>query len=132
MAYAFALARSPDRGGLDAFHALTGGVLDELQLHGGYAERLGIDLGRVERLDSTVAYTDFLLPTAATARVGHTVLSKAYPVLAIRLTSAELGLNKCDRREHKHVMLDTLELLHTMPNDQALPAAADLMQTSAA
>jgi thiaminase (transcriptional activator TenA) len=90
-AYAFALARSPVRGGLDAFHALTGGVLDELQLHAGYAERLGIDLARVEPLDSTVAYTDFLLATAATAGVGNTVLSKAYPVLAHQTDFSGIG-----------------------------------------
>ncbi len=54
----------------------------------------------------------------------------AYPVLAARLTSAELGLNKCDWREHKQVMLDILELLHTMPNDQAVSADEKMGQVS--
>ena len=45
-AYALALARSPDRHGLETVHALFTGVLDELRLHARYA--LGVDLTRVE------------------------------------------------------------------------------------
>jgi thiaminase/transcriptional activator TenA len=63
-AYAFALARSPDRQGLEAFHTLIAGVLQELELHAAYAARWQIDCARVEPTPATLAYTDFLLATA--------------------------------------------------------------------
>jgi len=69
-AYALALAKSPDRHGLDAFKALLGGVFDELRLHAGYAARWEIDLAP-EPLPATRAYTTFLLSTAALEPVGH-------------------------------------------------------------
>jgi thiaminase (transcriptional activator TenA) len=71
-AYALALAKSPDRDGLDAFKELLGGVFDELGLHAGYAARWGIDL-TPEPLPATQAYTSFLLSTAALEPVGHAV-----------------------------------------------------------
>jgi thiaminase (transcriptional activator TenA) len=70
-AYASALARSPDRHGLEAFHALIGGVLDELKLHAAYAARWDVDLARVEPLPSTLAYTDFLLAAAGLGTFGQ-------------------------------------------------------------
>ncbi|MEV4619512.1 TenA family protein [Asanoa sp. NPDC049573] len=70
--YALAIAHSPDRRGLDAFAGLLAGVRDELRLHDGYAGRWGIDLGSVEPLPATLAYTDFLLATAALGDLGHT------------------------------------------------------------
>lgn len=71
-AYALALARSPDRRGVDAFADLLGGVRDELRLHGSYAARLGIDLTAVAPAPATLAYTDFLLATAAIGGPGQT------------------------------------------------------------
>jgi thiaminase/transcriptional activator TenA len=71
-AYALALARSPDRHGLESFHALIGGVLEELQLHSSYATRLEIDLTSIRPLAATLAYTDFLLATASLDGVGET------------------------------------------------------------
>jgi len=71
-AYALALAHSPDRAGLDAFADLLVGVRDELRLHSGYAQRWEIDLGGVEPLPATLAYTDFLLATASLGSVGLT------------------------------------------------------------
>jgi thiaminase/transcriptional activator TenA len=65
-AYAWGVARSPDAAGVHAFGRLLGGVLAELRLHAGYAAELGIDLAAVEPLPATLAYTDFLLATAAT------------------------------------------------------------------
>src|SRR5438270_3521005 len=70
-AYAFALARCPDRYGFEAFQKLIAGVVDELELHATYARRLGIDLGRVEPARATLAYTDFLLATAGLGTVGE-------------------------------------------------------------
>ncbi len=69
-AYAYALARSPDRYGLTAFQRLIAGVVEELRLHATYAERWRVDLTRVEPMAATLAYTDFLLATAAVSDVG--------------------------------------------------------------
>jgi len=71
-AYALALARSPDRHGLEAFHALIGGVLDELQLHAAYASRWQVDLSRASPAEATLAYTNFLMTTASLSSVGET------------------------------------------------------------
>ncbi len=68
--YALALAHSPDRAGLEAFHELIGGVLDELRLHASYAARWDVDLSRVTPTTATLAYTDFLLATASLGSLG--------------------------------------------------------------
>ena len=70
-AYALALAKSPDREGIEAFRELLNGVSEELALHRSYAKRWGIDL-QPEPLPSTRAYTDFLLSTASLEPVAHT------------------------------------------------------------
>jgi thiaminase/transcriptional activator TenA len=71
-AYALALARSPDRQGLHDFTELLTGVLEELKLHGKYAEGWGVKLADVVPGEATLAYTDFLLATAALRGVGET------------------------------------------------------------
>jgi thiaminase/transcriptional activator TenA len=71
-AYALALARVPDRASLREFFELIGGVLDELQLHGGYARRWGVDPASSEPAAATLAYTHFLLATATLTSVGET------------------------------------------------------------
>jgi len=69
-AYALALARSPDAATLLALADLLAGVRDELGLHASYAAQWGIDMADVEPAPATLAYTDFLLATAATGGVG--------------------------------------------------------------
>ncbi|MDQ4127960.1 MAG: TenA family protein, partial [Actinomycetota bacterium] len=64
-AYALALAQSLDRQGLHDFTELLTGVLEELELHGKYAEGWGVALADVVPGEATLAYTDFLLSTAA-------------------------------------------------------------------
>jgi thiaminase/transcriptional activator TenA len=76
-AYALALAHSPDREGLVEFATLISGVMEELGLHAGYAERWSVDLTRVEPTQATLAYTDFLLSTAALDGVGLTCAAMA-------------------------------------------------------
>ena len=71
-AYALALAHSPDLAGLHDFAELLAGVLKELELHGKYAESWSVDLGDVVPGEATLAYTDFLLATAALRGVGET------------------------------------------------------------
>ncbi len=71
-AYALALSRSADREGLYDFADLLAGVLEELRLHEGYAERWDVRLGEVVPDEATLAYTEFLLSTAALGTVGET------------------------------------------------------------
>ena len=70
-AYALGLARCPDRDGIWAFFELLAGVQDELRLHAGYAAGWDVDPAATEPAEATLAYTDFLLATAATAGVGE-------------------------------------------------------------
>ena len=71
-AYALALAHSPDRDAMSDFADLITGVLEELKLHGGYAEKWGVRLDDVVPAKASLAYTDFLLSTAALKSVGET------------------------------------------------------------
>jgi len=71
-AYALALTRSSDTPTLLTLAGLIAGVADELGLHSSYAARWGIDMAGVEPSPATLAYTDFLLATAATAGLGET------------------------------------------------------------
>jgi len=71
-AYALALARSPGRQGVRDFFTVLSGALDELALHDADAARWGVRLGDVAPHRATLAYTDFLLATAALRTVGET------------------------------------------------------------
>lgn len=71
-AYALALAHSPDREGVADFAGLIAGVLEELELHEDYAVRWSVDLTGVVPGQATLAYTGFLLATAALGGVGET------------------------------------------------------------
>jgi thiaminase/transcriptional activator TenA len=70
-AYALGVAHSRDRATLEAFADLLAGVREELRLHDGYAARWGIDLAAVSPAPATLAYTDFLLATAALGDAGE-------------------------------------------------------------
>ncbi len=70
-AYALALARSPDTATLLTLADLLAGVRHELGLHASYAGSWGIDMAAVVPLPATLAYTEFLLATAATKGLGE-------------------------------------------------------------
>ena len=70
-AYALGVAHSRDRATLETFADLLAGVREELRLHDGYAARWGIDLAAVSPAPATLAYTEFLLATAALGDVGE-------------------------------------------------------------
>ena len=70
-AYALGVAHSRDRATLETLADLLAGVRDELRLHDGYATRWGIDLATVSPAPATLAYTEFLLATAALGDVGE-------------------------------------------------------------
>src|ERR1700682_2066260 len=69
-AYALALARSSNTPTLLALADLLAGVREELGLHASYAARWGIDMAGVQPVSATLAYTEFLLATAATGALG--------------------------------------------------------------
>ncbi len=72
-AYAFCLANSSTRDDLHGFAELIAGVLEELKLHAGYAERWNVDLTGVVPIAATSAYVDFLLETARRGNLGETI-----------------------------------------------------------
>lgn len=72
-AYAFCLAHGTSREDLFGFSELIAGVLDELKLHKGYTEKLGVSLDGVTPLASTRAYVDFLLGNARQGNLGETI-----------------------------------------------------------
>lgn len=72
-AYALAAAKCERLDQVAQFRDLMSGVLEELALHRGYAESLGIDLSTVEPLPATRAYTDFLLRVAWSSGVAEIV-----------------------------------------------------------
>lgn len=72
-AYAFCLAHSTAREDLYGFAALIQGVIDELKLHKGYADRWQVELAGVTPVEATRAYVDFLLATAARGDLGETI-----------------------------------------------------------
>jgi thiaminase/transcriptional activator TenA len=74
-AYSIAAAKAPDWEGFRVFHDLGGGVLAELQLHGGYAQAWGVDLTQVQPGAATRRYTDFLLSTAWSQAVSITAVA---------------------------------------------------------
>ena len=54
-----------------AFAGLIAGVRDELSMHAAYAARWGVDPSTTSPTEATLAYTEFLLATAATGTVGR-------------------------------------------------------------
>jgi thiaminase/transcriptional activator TenA len=95
-AYALALARCPDQAGIWSFFELLAGVQEELRLHAAYAERWGVDPTSAAPGPATVAYTDFLLATAALASVGETCAAmtpcmRLYAYLGQSLASRAAG-----------------------------------------
>lgn len=72
-AYAFCLAHGRTRRDVYDFAGLIGGVLDELRLHAGYAERWNVELANVVPSAATRAYVDFLLETARAGDLGATI-----------------------------------------------------------
>ena len=94
-AYALAAARTADRIEVARrLHALMQGVLEELELHRAYAERLDIDLEAVTPNAASKGYTDFLARTAWNAKAGEilaamTPCMRLYAWLGRRLSAGD-------------------------------------------
>ncbi|MCG9884694.1 MAG: TenA family protein [Cyanobacteria bacterium] len=63
-AYSLAAAKTTTTEDFALFHGLATGVLEELNLHGRYAQEWGLDLAAVGPGAATRRYVDFLLATA--------------------------------------------------------------------
>ncbi len=72
-AYAFCLANSTSHDDLHEFAELIAGVVDELRLHKGYAERWQVELTGVTPVAATQAYVGFLLTNARRGHLGDTI-----------------------------------------------------------
>jgi thiaminase (transcriptional activator TenA) len=76
-AYSLCAAKAPDAKAFAVFHELAGGVLEELKLHGSYAQQWGIELSQVSPGVATRRYVDFLLATAWSQDIGVTAAAMA-------------------------------------------------------
>ena len=74
-AYSISAAKAPDWSGFSKFHDLASGVLQELQLHEGYAQSWGVSLQDIRPGEATRRYTDFLLATAWGEAIGITAVA---------------------------------------------------------
>lgn len=74
-AYSIAAAKATDWKAFQVFHSLADGVLQELNLHEGYAQEWGVDLRQVKPGAATRQYTDFLLSTAWSQEPGATAVA---------------------------------------------------------
>lgn len=74
-AYSIAAAKAPNWKSFQTFHSLAEGVLQELNLHQGYAKSWQVDIQAVEPGSATRQYTDFLLATAWSQPVGVTAVA---------------------------------------------------------
>ena len=95
-AYALTLARSSDTRTLLGLADLLAGVREELRLHASYAASWGIDMTGVEPAPATLAYTEFLLATAATGGLGvvfaaMTPCMRLYAFLGAALDASAAG-----------------------------------------
>ena len=100
-AYALAAARAAGRIEVARrLHALMQGVLDELELHRAYAEKLDIDLESVAPNAAATGYTEFLARTAWNAEAGE-ILAAMTPCMRLY---AWLGqrLSARDRTENPY------------------------------
>lgn len=85
-AYALAIAKAPDVATMAELRTLLDGVLEELELHRGYAREWGANLDP-DPAAATTAYTDFLLRVAWSEPVGH-ILAAMTPCMRLY---ADLG-----------------------------------------
>jgi thiaminase/transcriptional activator TenA len=92
-AYSIAAAKSPDFTGFTIFHRLASGVLEELQLHEGYATKWGVNLRSQEPGTATRHYTDFLLATAWGGDVGLTAAAMSPCMRLYAFLGAKLAVH---------------------------------------
>jgi thiaminase/transcriptional activator TenA len=95
-AYAHCLAASKERADVYRFAALIAGVIEELKLHGAYAERWSVALDGVVPAAATRDYTQFLLNVASAGDIGATAAAmtpcmRLYAFLGQRLAQGPVA-----------------------------------------
>ncbi|MGB3199585.1 MAG: TenA family protein [Nodosilinea sp.] len=118
-AYSIAAAKAPTWEMFQVFHQLAGGVLDELNLHGSYAQEWGVDLATVAPGAATRRYTDFLLSTAWGQDPGATAVAMA-PCMRLYAFLGQ-SLAQLDPPPHHYSAW-----IETYSSDQFEPLAAQL------
>jgi thiaminase (transcriptional activator TenA) len=118
-AYSIAAAKAPTWESFQVFHRLATGVLDELNLHGSYAQEWGVALDTVTPGAATRRYTDFLLSTAWGQPAAATAVAMA-PCMRLY---AFLGQSLAERNLPAHRYRPWID---TYSSDQFEPLAAEL------
>ena len=118
-AYSIAAAKAPDWESFKTFHALADGVLEELNLHKGYAKSWNVDITTVQPGTATRQYTDFLLATAWSQSVGVTAAAMS-PCMRLY---AYLGQQLAQTGIPEHAYKDWIA---TYSGDEFEPLAAQL------
>jgi thiaminase (transcriptional activator TenA) len=120
-AYSIAAAKAHTWEVFQVFHGLAAGVLEELNLHTGYAQTWGVDLRQVQPDGATRQYTDFLLNTAWSNEIGTTAVAMS-PCMRLY---AFLGQSLALTASTKHAYSTWVE---TYSSDQFEPLAQQLEQ----
>lgn len=130
-AYSIAAAKAPDWEGFQLFHDFAGGVLEELQLHQGYAAKWGIEIDAVTPGVVTRRYSDFLLATAWSRDVGLTAVAtspcmRLYAFLGQELAKLPIPehqysdwIQTYSSQEFETLALDLEKLSDRYPTDKA-------------
>ncbi|MEO0759010.1 MAG: TenA family protein [Cyanobacteria bacterium J06648_16] len=118
-AYSIAAAKAPGWESFKTFHALADGVLEELNLHKGYAKSWNVDITTVQPGTATRQYTDFLLATAWSQSVGVTAAAMS-PCMRLY---AYLGQQLAQTGIPEHAYKDWIA---TYSGDEFEPLAAQL------
>lgn len=118
-AYSIAAAKAPNWECFQVFHSLAAGVLQELNLHKGYAQEWNVDISTVEPGTATRQYTDFLLATAWSQTVGVTAVAmspcmRLYAYLGQKLATGGIPTH------------DYCEWIATYSSDEFEPLATQL------
>lgn len=100
--YALALAHSPDRQGIHDFFALLAGVVEELRLHTGYAEKWGVSLSDVTPDSATLDYTNYLLGTAFLRGTGETCAIMT-PCMRLYAFLGQSLASDSEHRDHQYI-----------------------------
>ena len=118
-AYIVAGAKATDWEDFIKLHKLAEGVLEELKLHGKYAQEWGVNVDQVEPAAATRRYTDFVMATAWGYDTGLTVTALT-PCMRLY---AWLGQELARRNPPEHSYIDWIR---TYSSDEIEELACDL------
>jgi thiaminase/transcriptional activator TenA len=114
--YALALAHSPDQQGIHDFFELLAGVMEELRLHTGYAEKWGVSLSDANPDNATLDYTNYLLGTAFLRGTGETCAAMAPCMRLYAFLGQSLA---ADTEYHEHQYIEWIRT-YSSPDFEAL------------